>query len=154
MALSSLVAPLLAGCTTPSGAPDNTGTGALVGGLSGAALGAAIDRRHPGAGALLGAAAGAITGGLIGHSIDEQQARAPVYYVAVPAAPPPATVEGITPAPGPGYVWISGHWVWTGSTWAWQSGYWALPPTPQAVWVPAGWVHGPYGWYWQQGYWR
>ena len=150
MAMGSLMAVLLEGCTSPNGAADNTGTGALVGAASGAGLGAIIDRGNPGAGALIGGAAGAITGGLIGHSMD-QAARTSVYAVSAPPAP---LVENVGPAPGPGYVWLSGRWVWNGSGWAWASGQWALPPYPQAVWVAPGWVRGPNGWYWQSGYWR
>jgi len=116
VALGSLVVGLLGGCTTPSGAPDYTGTGALVGGASGAGLGALIDRRNPGVGALIGGAAGAITGGLIGHSMD-QQARTPVYVV----APPP-------PPPARGYAWVNGQWVWNGIGWVWSPGHWVPAP--------------------------
>jgi hypothetical protein len=61
------MAGLLAGCTSPNGNPDYTGSGALIGGASGATIGAVADRRNPAAGALIGGAAGLITGGLIGH---------------------------------------------------------------------------------------
>jgi len=82
------MAGLLAGCVSPNGRPDNTGTGALVGGASGAAIGALADRRNPGAGALIGGAAGLVAGGLIGHAVDQQQ-----------AAPPPATLVVAAPQP-------------------------------------------------------
>ena len=66
---------LLAGCISPNGQMDNTGTGALIGGGSGAIIGASV-ARHPGVGAAIGGAAGVIVGGLIGHSLDQaQQAR-------------------------------------------------------------------------------
>lgn len=86
------LASLLAGCYTPNGQPDNTATGALVGGASGATIGALADRRNPGAGALIGGAAGLITGGLIGHAADEQNQARAQYYAPPPAypAPPPA----------------------------------------------------------------
>jgi len=77
------------GCVNPDGSPDNTGTGALMGGAIGAITGAAIGgNRHGGSDALFGAAAGAIAGGLIGHSADQQQqarlqAQAPQTYVRV-----------------------------------------------------------------------
>ena len=119
--MGSLIVVLLGGCTTPSGAPDYTGTGALVGAASGAGLGALIDHRHPGAGALIGGAAGAITGGLLGHSMDEQ-ARTPVYVV----APPPPAPAVVVPAPGPGYAWVNGQWVWNGAAWVWSPGHWVL----------------------------
>ncbi len=144
-----LLAVLLAGCTTPSGAPDYTGTGALVGGGSGAVLGAALDRANPGAGALIGGAAGLITGGLIGHTMDQQTSR-PVY---VTPSPPPVA-QSVVPSPGPGYVWQPGFWAWNGTAWVWVAGHWVVPPHPQAVWVAPGWVQRPQGWYWQQGYWR
>ena len=86
------LASLLAGCTTPSGRPDYTANGALIGGASGAAIGAMADRRAPGAGALIGGAAGLIAGGLIGHSMDEQARW---------QNPPPPTYAYSPPPPGP-----------------------------------------------------
>jgi len=88
------VAMLVTGCYTPEGAPDNTGTGALMGGAIGAISGAAIGGpRHGGEGALIGAAAGVIAGGLMGHQIDQQQqaqlrAQAPRTYVRVEQGQP------------------------------------------------------------------
>ena len=84
---------LLAGCTYPNGQPNNTGTGALIGGAGGAAIGAIADRRNPGVGALIGGAVGAVTGGLIGNSMDEQQrerlrAQAPETYTRVQEGQP------------------------------------------------------------------
>jgi outer membrane lipoprotein SlyB len=88
------VAVLVTGCETPEGTPDNTGTGALMGGAIGAISGAAIGGpRHGGEGALIGAAAGVIAGGLMGHQIDQQQqaqlrAQAPQTYVRVEQGQP------------------------------------------------------------------
>ncbi len=104
-----LLAVSLAGCTTPYGEPNNTGTGALIGGASGAGLGAMLAHRNPIGGAVIGGALGAITGGLIGNSID-QQARPPVYL----AGPPPH------------YVWVNGQWIWNGAAWVWMEGHWQL----------------------------
>jgi outer membrane lipoprotein SlyB len=84
----------LTGCQSPNGEPDNTGSGALMGGAVGALSGAAIaGPRNAGAGALIGAAAGLIAGGLIGHSMDQaQQERlreeAPQTYVRVDQGQP------------------------------------------------------------------
>ena len=83
---------LLAGCVSPNGQPDNTANGALIGGMSGAAIGALADRRAPGVGALIGGAAGLIAGGLIGHSADQQQAARARYYPP-PPHPPPSIAE-------------------------------------------------------------
>src|SRR5216684_1545139 len=85
-----------AGCETPYGTPDRTGTGALAGGGIGAVSGAIIGGAsggHAGAGALIGGAIGAVTGGLIGHSMDmDEQARlraqAPATYVRVEQGQP------------------------------------------------------------------
>ncbi len=87
------LASLLAGCVSPNGNPDYTGSGALIGGASGAAIGAAADRGNPGAGALIGGAAGLITGGLIGHGMDQQAeaqraAQPPPVVVAAPQGQP------------------------------------------------------------------
>jgi hypothetical protein len=127
----------LAGCTSPNGRPDYTGSGALIGGGSGAAIGAVADRRNPGVGALIGAGAGAIVGGLVGHSMDQRaEARSaspppPTYYDYPP--PPPAALAA---APGPAYVWVDGGW--------------ALRPYPDAVWVGGRWEHG----HWRGHRWR
>jgi len=87
------LASLMAGCVSPSGQPDNTATGALVGAGTGAAIGALADRRAPGVGALIGAAAGAIAGGLMGHSADEQQAAYRARYFPPPPKPPPSIAD-------------------------------------------------------------
>ncbi len=95
---------LLAGCNTPYGDPDYTANGALIGGASGAAIGAVADRGAPGVGALIGGAAGLITGGLIGHSMDRhreamESAPPPPVYVPPPAAPPTvAEIEAMSRA--------------------------------------------------------
>lgn len=84
---------MLAGCTTPYGRPDYTANGALIGGASGAAIGAMADRRSPGTGALIGGVAGLITGGIIGNSLERRERPAPpVYYSSPPVyySPPPA----------------------------------------------------------------
>jgi len=88
LAIASL-AVLLAGCVNPDGSPNNTGSGALMGGAMGALTGAAIGgSRHAGPDALIGAAAGALTGALIGNAADrEQEAR---WQVLAPPSPIPA----------------------------------------------------------------
>ena len=84
---------LLSGCVDPDGRPNNTGSGALIGGMSGAAIGALADRRNPGAGALIGGAAGLLAGGLIGNSVDRENAARERAYR--PALPPPPSVADI-----------------------------------------------------------
>ena len=85
---------LLTGCESPNGTPDNTASGALMGGAIGAISGAAIGGpRHGGEGALIGAAAGALAGGVIGNSMDQQQqerlrAQAPQTYTRVEQGQP------------------------------------------------------------------
>lgn len=87
----------LSGCVSPDGRPDYTGSGALIGGASGAAIGAIADSRAPGVGALIGGAAGLIAGGLVGHSMDEQARYAPPppAYVGAPPPPRPPSVADI-----------------------------------------------------------
>ena len=145
---------VVAGCTYPNGRPDYTANGALIGGASGAAIGAIADRRAPGAGALIGGAAGVIAGGLVGHGMDQQaQARiqGPPPVTVSPPLPPPETVIA---APGPDYTWVNGEWVWQGGTWVWVGGQWILPPHPHAVWIGPRWERGPRGWHRVEGYWR
>ena len=90
---------LLTGCETPEGTPDNTASGALMGGAVGAISGAAIGGpRNGGAGALIGAAAGALAGGTIGHSMDLDQqerlrAQAPQTYGRIEQGQPLSTAD-------------------------------------------------------------
>jgi len=80
---------------------------------------------------------------------------APAYHqVAVyqPQASPSA--EQVTPAPGPGYVWIAGHWSNRAQQWVWLTGHWELPPSPSAIWVDGHWVQGSAGWVWVDGAWN
>jgi hypothetical protein len=63
---------------TAAGCSTNAGTGALIGGASGAGIGAIIGHNshdRTAEGALIGGAVGAIGGGLIGNEIDKSQAR-------------------------------------------------------------------------------
>lgn len=60
----------------------------------------------------------------------------------IPGIPPPPLVDTVGPAPGPGYVWVSGQWIWNGG-WVWSSGYWAPGAYPSSVWVGTGWARGP-----------
>lgn len=97
---------LLTGCQYPNGEPNNTGTGALVGGGIGAATGAAIGGpRNAGAGALIGGAIGLIAGSIVGSSMDEEQRerlreQAPQTYVRVQQGQPLTTsdVKALTQA--------------------------------------------------------
>jgi outer membrane lipoprotein SlyB len=84
----------LTGCQYPNGEPNNTASGALIGGAAGAMTGAAIGGPHnAGPDALMGAVAGALAGGVIGNAIDQQQAAAlrsqsPQTYVRVQEGQP------------------------------------------------------------------
>jgi len=88
----------LAGCQYPNGQPNNTGTGALIGGGVGAASGALIAHRNPAVGALVGGTIGAITFGLIGNSMDQEQRehlrqQAPQTYARVEQGQPLSTAD-------------------------------------------------------------
>lgn len=91
MAASAVV---LTGCQNPDGSQNNTGSGALIGGVFGALTGAAIGgRNHGGQDALIGAAAGALAGGLIGNAADREQearlkAQAPQTYARIDQGTP------------------------------------------------------------------
>ncbi len=88
------LAVLLTGCQNPDGTQNNTGSGALIGGIMGAITGSAIGgRSHGGPDALIGAAAGALAGGIIGNSMDQEQnarlrAQAPQTYARVDQGQP------------------------------------------------------------------
>lgn len=84
--------------------------------------------------------------------VPQQQAMAP--GTTVTQAPPPAQVETIPVAPGPGYYWTPGYWSWRGGAWVWVGGAWVVRPAPGAVWVPGHWVRHGHGWLWVGGGWR
>ncbi len=71
----------------------------------------------------------------------------------VPGPPPAPLVEVRGVVPGPGHVWIGGHWSW-GPRWVWVAGSWVVPPHPRAVWVPGHWRRVVGGWRWVPGSWR
>lgn len=96
-----------------------------------------------GSGALIG-------GGLAGAA---RASEVSVDIVFAPAPPPVAPVEVIGVAPGPGYVWIAGHYAWHGR-WVWIGGYWERVPRGYAVWVPGHWDRRAGGWVWVEGHWR
>ncbi len=74
LALSAAAGLALTGCTNPDGTTNNTGTGALLGGVLGATTGAIVsdgDKK----GAIIGGIVGAGLGGAIGNQLDKQQAE-------------------------------------------------------------------------------
>jgi len=166
----SLVLGLLCGCES---AGPNTQRGAVfgagLGALGGAIIGHQSGRSLEGLG--IGAAAGALAGGLIGNSMDQTRTPPPppppppvVVAAPVPAPPPPSPVvvtqsppappvEVVSPAPGPGYAWVSGYWSWQGA-WVWVPGNWMVQPRPAVIWVPGHWIRHRHGWIWMEGHWQ
>lgn len=69
------------------------------------------------------------------------------------SAPLSAEGEQVTVAPGPGYVWIAGHWSNSAQRWVWVAGHWELPPSPSALWVAGHWVQANGGWIWANDTW-
>lgn len=78
----------------------------------------------------------------------------PPPVVSAPPPAPPAQVEVASPTPGPGYVWVPGHWVWRRRGYVWVPGYWAVPTTPGYVWVPGHWAPRGPRFVWIEGRWR
>jgi hypothetical protein len=71
--------------------------------------------------------------------------------VIVQSQPPPDRVEAVPIAPGPGYVWIRGHWVWHRDRWEWKAGFYERTQ-PGNVWIPGQWVARGNGWVWIEGH--
>jgi len=75
--------------------------------------------------------------------------------VYVRVGPPALIVETVFVSPGPGYVWLPGHYAWTDRGYVWVPGRWERPPRPRGRWVPAHWEHSKkFGWYFVEGHWR
>lgn len=71
--------------------------------------------------------------------------------VYVPVAPPYHAVEAVPVAPGPGYVWVGGHWRWNGVKYVWVSGGYVRHA---GAWCAGHWRHlEGSGWYWVPGRW-
>lgn len=71
----------------------------------------------------------------------------------VTTEPPPARVEVIGVAPGPGYIWIEGHWAWQSSDFVWVTGRWERRPHDGARWNAGRWRKHSNGWVWIEGSW-
>jgi hypothetical protein len=66
--------------------------------------------------------------------------------------PPPDRTETKPAAPGPGYVWVPGHYMPVDHQWRWVRGEWAVPALPISVWIPAR--YDPKERKWEPGYWQ
>jgi len=77
-----------------------------------------------------------------------------VYGTYVETAPPPERVEVVEVAPGPGYLWVDGHWNWTGRAYAWEPGRWVVAEGSHHTWARGHWKHNRRGWHWVDGHWR
>jgi hypothetical protein len=71
--------------------------------------------------------------------------------IVVRTAPPVERYEVVGRAPGPGYIYIRGHWAWHHEHWEWISGRWELPANG-ATWVAGQWVARGNGWVWVEGH--
>ena len=118
---------------------NNTAAGALIGGILGAGIGAAVSH-NAGRGALVGGAIGAGTGAVAGAA--SSQGSCPPGYVVAAGAPAFAYGGGayITYAPG----WYR-PWIWEGGRWVYhpyRHWYWAH----RTYWRP-GWHGRPVRWH-------
>jgi hypothetical protein len=81
----------------------------------------------------LGLALGLLTAGCyasVGVGPDDE-------YLEVGGPPPPIQADVEIAAPGPGYVWVGGHYDWAADRkdYAWTQGSWQRPPHGGAHWV-------------------
>lgn len=67
--------------------------------------------------------------------------------------PPPPQEETRSPAPGPKYSWVDGHWKWTGNRYVWVSGHWEKQKGNKTF-VAGHWDKTARGWRWVPGHWR
>src|SRR5207237_4225884 len=70
----------------------------------------------------------------------------PAGVVEVDVAPPPPQYEVVPVAPGPGYIWVRGHWNRGGGAWAWAPGRYEAVRAGHR-WESGRWVRGPRGRY-------
>jgi hypothetical protein len=72
--------------------------------------------------------------------------------VIVHSQPPPERYESVGIAPGPGYVFVRGHWGWRHDRWEWMGGRWEVPARPGNVWISGQWIARGNGWVWMEGH--
>ena len=71
-------------------------------------------------------------------------------------APPAPLAEAIPPPPGPGLVWVGGHWSWRHHHprgWEWIPGHYRYPPHPGVVWIAGHWDRRGDSYFWVEGSW-
>jgi hypothetical protein len=78
----------------------------------------------------------------------------PRRTVMVYGAPPPVREEVVGIAPGPGYLWIRGHWAWREGRYVWIGGRWASSPRAGAIWIDGRWENHGGNYVFVEGYWR
>jgi hypothetical protein len=71
----------------------------------------------------------------------------------VAVAPPQIIIERHAPPPGPGVIWIGGHWKWVGHRYVWVSGRY-ITARPGFRYVAPVWVPAPGGWRLVPGHWQ
>ncbi len=72
--------------------------------------------------------------------------------VVVRSQPPAPRSEDVPFEPGPGYIWIRGHWMWRHERWEWMSGRWDRGAQPGSTWIPGQWAARGGGWVWIEGH--
>ena len=72
--------------------------------------------------------------------------------VIVRSQPPAERFERVPLSPGPGYVWIRGHWGWHHEHWEWINGRYDRVTQPGNVWISGQWVSRGDGWVWIEGH--
>ena len=75
--LMASLALALAGCQPGQGPGTPVGNSAAIGGLSGAGIGALVDRKNPLAGAAIGGAVGTVGGAMYGQQAQQNQQYPP-----------------------------------------------------------------------------
>jgi hypothetical protein len=72
--------------------------------------------------------------------------------IIVRSQPPPERIEPVPMSPGPGYIWIRGHWSWHHERWEWFGGRWERVAQPGSTWISGQWVARGNGWVWIEGH--
>ncbi len=145
--------------------PNQTARGAVAGAAAGAVLGGIIGNNsshgNTEKGAAIGAVAGGLAGAAMGRRADQREAAAygspDVAYAvrSIPPAPVSEPHENPPPPPGPGAVWLRGHYAYTGIGYQWEPGRWEFPPAGARSYVPPSWQQAANGGYvYVRGHWQ
>ncbi|MDE2238769.1 MAG: YXWGXW repeat-containing protein [Rhodospirillales bacterium] len=90
---------------------------------------------------------------LAGLSLPASAQPVPPYPPGYMAPPPLRMGPPLPPLPGPGFIWVPGHWNWNGIRYHWVRGHYVRRRAGWHHWVTGHWAVIRGAWRWVPGHW-